>query len=324
MVAVYGNLQATDDYTHPLGPEENFNESMYFNFFDLAKGLGGFTRIGNRANEGYAEVTLCLYLANGDVLFNYKRPEIANNDAMGAGGMRFEIVEPMMKHRSSYDGSAVLMSDATQLADPSAAFKNNPHKKVTVDIAHEAVGPVYGSAGSDAPIENAEREFGRAHYEQHMRTKGTITIDGETIEVDGFGLRDHSWGPRYWQAIHSYRWLTCAFDDDFGIMVSEITREKGGDRAQNGVVVRGETLERIVRVDIDSQTQTGTPFHTGMKAKLGLEKGGELTLEGAVRSFVPLRNRRAGQMTYIGEGMTEYRCNRRTGLGISEYLDQVE
>jgi hypothetical protein len=107
-------------------------------------------------------------------------------------------------------------------------------------------------------------------------------------------------------------------------MVSEITREKGGDRAQNGVVVRGETLERIVRVDIDSQTQPGTPFHTGMKAKLGLEKGGELTLEGAVRSFVPLRNRRAGQMTYIGEGMTEYRCDRRTGLGISEYLDQVE
>jgi hypothetical protein len=29
-------------------------------------------------------------------------------------------------------------------------------------------------------------------------------------------------------------------------------------------------------------------------------------------------------MTYIGEGMTEYRCDGRTGLGISEYLDQVE
>lgn len=324
MVAVYGNIQATDDYTHELGPEENFNESMYFNFFDLSKGLGGFTRIGNRANEGYAEVTLCLYMANGNVLFNYKRPEISSNDAMDAGGMRFDIVEPMEKHRSTYEGSAVLLTDPTQLSDPSAAFRNNPHKRVRVDIAHEAVGPAYGTAGSGERIENAEREFGRAHYEQHMRTRGTITVDGETTEVGGFGLRDHSWGPRYWQAIHSYRWLTCAFAPDFGIMVSEITREKDGPRAQNGVVVRGDRLERITRVDIDSQTQPGTPFHSGMTAKLGLEGGGELTLEGQVRSFVPLRNRRAGQMTYIGEGMTEYRCDGHTGLGISEYLDQVE
>ena len=29
MVAVYGDIQAKDDYTHPLGPESNFNESMY-------------------------------------------------------------------------------------------------------------------------------------------------------------------------------------------------------------------------------------------------------------------------------------------------------
>ena len=49
---------------------------MYFNFFDNAKGLGGFLRIGNRANEQYAEVTLTLYQPDGTVLFTWKRPEI--------------------------------------------------------------------------------------------------------------------------------------------------------------------------------------------------------------------------------------------------------
>ena len=39
MVSVYGDIETQDDYTHPLGPETNFNESMYFNFFDNAKGL---------------------------------------------------------------------------------------------------------------------------------------------------------------------------------------------------------------------------------------------------------------------------------------------
>ncbi len=54
MVTVLGDLALSDDLTHPLGPESNFNESMYFNFFDRARKSGGFVRLGNRANEGYA------------------------------------------------------------------------------------------------------------------------------------------------------------------------------------------------------------------------------------------------------------------------------
>ena len=78
---VYGDIAASDDHTHALGPEKNFNESMYFNFFDNRLQRGGFLRIGNRANERYAEVTLCVYEPDGTVLFNYKRPEITTNDA---------------------------------------------------------------------------------------------------------------------------------------------------------------------------------------------------------------------------------------------------
>ena len=29
MVAIFGDITGNDDYTHPLGPEPNFNESMY-------------------------------------------------------------------------------------------------------------------------------------------------------------------------------------------------------------------------------------------------------------------------------------------------------
>jgi len=52
MVTIVGNIKAEDDYTHPLGAEENFNESVYFNFFDREHNRGGFIRMGNRANEG--------------------------------------------------------------------------------------------------------------------------------------------------------------------------------------------------------------------------------------------------------------------------------
>ena len=320
---VYGDIQASDDYTHPLGPEKNFNESMYFNFFDNRLGQGGFLRIGNRANEQYAEVTLCLYQPDGTVLFNYRRPEIHDNDAFNAGGMRFETLEPLLRLRTTYEGTAVHLTEPAQMSDPGKAFRENPHRPISIDLVHEAVGPVYGSSGAGREVQDPEREFAKAHYEQHMRVAGTLTIDGNAVEIDGYGLRDHSWGPRYWQNIHSYRWLTCSFGPDLNIMVSEVTPTPDV-RLQNGVVIRNGNVERIVQVDIDSEFEAGTPYHRAMTAKVGLESGESVTIEGAVKGFIPLRNRRQGMVTHIGEGMTEYRCLGRTGLGISEYLDQIQ
>ncbi|MDO8615009.1 MAG: hypothetical protein Q7T33_04650 [Dehalococcoidia bacterium] len=320
---VYGDVQASDDYTHPLGAEKNFNESMYFNFFDVAGSRGGFLRVGNRANEGYAEVTLVLYQPDGTVLFNWKRPEIANNDAYDAGGMRFETLDPLRRLRTTYEGTAVYLTDPAQLADPGQAFRSNPHKPVSIELVHEAVGPVYGTSGAGREVADPEKEFARAHYEQHMHVTGSVAIDGQAVQIDGFGLRDHSWGPRYWQNIHSYRWLTCSFGPDLNIMVSEVTPTPES-RLQNGVVIRNGELDRVVKVDIDSQFQPGSPYHTGMTARLGLDSGETVVVEGRVTSFIPLRNRRSGQVTHIGEGMTEYRCLGRIGIGISEYLDQIQ
>ena len=106
-------------------------------------------------------------------------------------------------------------------------------------------------------------------------------------------------------------------------MVSEI-RPNPESRLQNGVVIRNGEVQRVVKVDIDTQLEAGTPYHTGMTASLGLESGERVDLEGKVTGFIPLRNRRAGKVTHIGEGMTEYRCLGHTGIGISEYLDQIE
>jgi len=322
MATILGDLTAQDDYTHPLGPEPNFNESMYFNFFDRARNSGGFVRLGNRANERYAEMTLTLYMPDGSVLFQFKRPEIAGNDAMDAGGMRFEVVEPMDRLRTTYDGSAVYLTDPSQMADPREAFRNNPFKKVKLDLIHEAAGPVYGSSGGNRQIEDPEKEFARAHYEQHMKVRGAIEIDGETMPIDGLGLRDHSWGPRYWQAIHSYRWLTINFAPDFGMMVSKVWRTPE-EVTQGGVVVRGDRLERIVAADIETDFADNGLFHRSLIAHLKTESGDDLDVSGKVMGFIPLRNRREGMTTHVGEGMTEFRCGEFVGYGLSEYLDQV-
>ena len=48
-----------------------------------------------------------------------------------------------------------------------------------------------------------------------------------------------------------------------------------------------------------------------------------INVVGVVKGFIPLRNRRSEQVTYIGEGMTEYTLDgERKGYGLSEYLTQ--
>ena len=82
-------MEPQDEYMHPLEEATNFNESMYFNVYDPTERVGGFLRLGNRANEGYAELTTCVYLPDGRVAFMFNRPKIAHNDAFDAGGTRF-------------------------------------------------------------------------------------------------------------------------------------------------------------------------------------------------------------------------------------------
>ena len=323
MVAAFGDIKPQDDYTHPLGQEPNFNESMYFNFFDRSREIGGFVRMGNRANEGYAEMTTCLFLAGGPVLFMYQRPAISGNERFDGGGMLFEVVEPLIRLRTVYEGPALYLEDPTQMSEPARAFKENPQKQVRLELIHEGVGPVYGTTGGDRPVGDPETEFGRAHYEQHMHATGTLTVDGEVTEIDGLGLRDHSWGPRYWQALRYYRWLTCNFGPDFGLMGSEIVQHDGR-RIQGGVIVRGQSLERVSQLEIQTEFAPDSVYHQRITAQFHLESGEPLTVVGIVKGFIPLRNRRKDMVTHIGEGMTEYRCGDYVGYGLSEYLDQVK
>ncbi len=114
-------LEPEDEFTHELGPEPNFNESMYVNVFDPTRRLGGFFRLGNRANEGYAEMTVCLYLPDGRVGFMFAWPQITSNDALDAGGLRWDVVTPFEELRVAYTGHVVLLDDPTAMADPRTA-----------------------------------------------------------------------------------------------------------------------------------------------------------------------------------------------------------
>jgi hypothetical protein len=313
-------LEPRDEYLHENTGEPNFNESMYFNFFDAAQRLGGFVRIGNRPNERYAETTLCVYEPDGAVLFNFKRAEIADNSRFEAGGMRFATEAPFEKLSVAYQGKACRLAEPLAMSDPGRAFKENPFVPVALDLAITGVGPMFGGEPTEQRADDIE--FARGHYEQHHRATGALEIDGKRFAIDGFGLRDHSWGPRSWQAPAYYRWLTANFGADFGFMGSHVVRPDGGE-TRGGFVHRGRELVLVRGLEIETDFRGEERLHDRIRARLRCADGKTLEVEGRVLSMIPLRNRKGGKLTRISEGMTEWTCEGRTGYGLSEYLDQL-
>jgi len=322
-------LDPADEYMHALEDASNFNESMYFNVYDPKAQIGGFFRLGNRANEGKAEMTTCVYLPDGRVAFMFDRPAIDSNDAFDAGGMRFDVVEPFKALDVSYDGKAIILEDPLVLADPRRAFTESPWSTVRAELAFRGVSPMYGGEpvqDDGSPIPESGEGFARGHYEQHVGATGTIAVGDETWTVDGLGLRDHSWGPRFWQSPWWYRWLTANLGEDFGFMLS-IVASRDGKRRIGGMVLRDGAYEHVTDATIET-TWTGEDlYHQAIRAT-ATTASQTYEIEGTVLNLAPLRNRRTSPdgeelLTRISEGLTEWRCEGRVGHGLSEYLDQI-
>jgi len=241
------------------------------------------------------------------------------------------VLKPYEEHRITYEGKVCVLEHPREMAEPREAFARNPHLDCAIDLHLTAVGPAQGGEpeweeGEQRPDLDPEKMFARGHTEQHMRSVGTVTVGDDTFDIsDGLGLRDHSWGPRYWQNIRWYRWLTVNLGADLGFAVTISGDEADGhrvhgflyDRERHGdgrwVAIRDATLSSEYDDEwfpLENRITVTTDDHT-------------YEVAGDVWSNIPLRNRREGMVTRITEGMTRWRHADLEGAGLSEYLDQV-
>jgi len=321
-------LNPQDEFPHPPDDAINFNESVYANAFDPRTRMGGWMRLGNRVNEGYAELSVCLYLPDGRVACQFQRPPIATNDGFGAGGITYSVSEPLARLQMGYEGEVLLLDDPNELRDPKRMFETAPRAQASVHYDIRGVSPVHGGEPTrpqDERLMYYGPEFSRGHFNQHTAVHGSIRVGEESWEVDGFGWRDHSWGPRYWQVIWAYRLFIASFGEDRAVMLLKNMFPDGTARRLGVLLIDGR-YEEVTDLDL----QTGwSPEHDPQSVTIGVRTAQRTAvITGRVLTMAPLRNRRKEGdrvlTSRVAEGFTEYEWDGRTGLGMMEYIERIE
>lgn len=310
-------IEPSDERAHAAGPEPAWSESYYFNFFDPASGTGGFTRIGIRPHEGYADGNLFVFRPGGGLaaMLN-KQPITENSNDLAVGSLSYECEAPLARWRIRAQGTALVFPRAEEFGIRRDAGWAGRVEDAEIALSFDGTMPPFGTGGRARRSKEAEAaaaSVAAGHFEQAGRMRGSIRIGSGAAQVSGLGVRDKSWGPRDWSAPRSWRWFSMAFSEDLAIGVHQVSLP--GRDVQAGWVWRDGRLVKATGFDLETEYEG--ELHRRLRLTISDAEGAKHLVEGEVLAHVPLRY---GE-TRIHEGLARYRLEGTDGHGIAEYLD---
>ncbi len=327
-----------DELFHPVGDHAAWSESYYFNFVDPDTGVGAFTRMGFRPNDGWADALHAVYLPGGRVAFTYGRrtdltPLVV--DALGpadptVGNLTLRRGEAFSRWDIVYAGEAQDMLDPTVML---AATKDRPvgwsrSARLEMDVAFEALaGPHYAVGGT------------QGHFEQTGRFSGGIRLDDEHWDVNGYGVRDKSWGPRTWQAASGtaakaagsaaveegcfLNWFSMNFGADLA-MGGACGRTADGTFRGKGWIQRDRETLDLTDVTMTTVYDPANPLlHRTVQLRATDSKAATIEVDGTVLTICPTKIPRRDGVTFVNEGLARFHTGDRIGYGIAEHWHAV-
>jgi hypothetical protein len=169
------------------------------------------------------------------------------------------------------------------------------------------------------------------HFDQVMRTSGTLTLRGEEFRVDGFSVRDRSWGeartenPAGMSGIH---WLVAIFGDDYAIHVTGLEEPEtaqwrdrfaegvGLSRAMNrGWVWQNGRLHTVISAHIETEWDFAGRHQVAHRVVALDETGTEHRMHGQIRAAA---NWHTWSNVHMSIGLARWECNGRVGHGDSQ------
>lgn len=322
-------MNPQDEYMHPVRAERGWSESYYFNFVDPEQEIGMFTRMGFRPGDGWADGLHALYLGGDRVAFTYGRKDLPElTDDLNVGGLSLDRVEPFQHYRVRYDGPAQDVAYGPVLMTRRRERGDNWYTPAQLTMAidfHATSEPHYAGQGE------------RGHFEQTGHATGEIAMGDERWNVDGYGVRDKSWGPRTWEGRPAsgegggapkagpdpfVNWFSMNWGPDLALGCS-CGRGKDGVMRGAGWFQRGREIIDLRDITIESAYQADSLLHTGMRLRGTAADGTAVDVEGTVMTICPTKIPMPQGATFVNEGLAKFMFEGRTGYGIAEYWHAV-
>jgi hypothetical protein len=325
----------SDENMHATREGDAWSESYYFNFVDPASKLGMFTRMGFRPGSGWADALHVVYLEGKRVAFTYGRrdikPDLTQYDGdLSAGALALTCKAPFERWHIDYDGPAQDIPDAGILLERSKSRPDGWFTPATLRmnlIFDCLTKPHYAAQGE------------RGHFEQSGHVTGTVELGNDHWQVDGYGVRDKSWGPRDWGAgnrqgssgttpvkIEGPAPFVNWFSMNFGAHAAlggSCFRHADGVMRGEGWMQRDRKSMAIRNVVITTEYNTHSIIHERVTLTGESEDGEHIDIEGKVLSVCPTKIPMPGGATFVNEGLAEFHWGERIGYGIAEHWHAV-
>ena len=332
-------VTGTDEDMHPTGEDRAWSESYYFNFVDPKTGVGMFTRMGFRPGNGWADALHAVYLGGSRVAFTYGRRDIgrdlsAYDGDLKVGNLALACEDPFRRWTVRYEGPAQDIPDGAILMTRAKlrpeGWHTPAHLSMQVDV-EALTEPHFAARGA------------HGHFEQSLRATGRLTIGGEEIGFDGFGVRDKSWGPRNWSGSSTGTSGAASagpvlstpavpnpfvfwFSMNFGAGTSlggSCFRRADGAMLGSGWIQDGEGMDTLEAVRVETTFRPGSILHETVSMVARTGRGRELRIEGQVINMCPTKIPFPGGATFVNEGLARFTMEGQEGFGIAESWHNV-
>jgi hypothetical protein len=280
--------QIREEGMHAATQDPAWQESVFLAWRDPVRAIGGIHRIGIEVNRGVSNMWCGVFQS---------------------GGPRFRLNQDQVPLEHFPQGRGFICGPQRSFqGDQSVHWAlDTPDCRVELEMEDHATGDLWTGAGLTASVQSVAT---LGHYHHHCAVRGRVRLGGETFEVAGDGWRDHSWGPRHWDAILHHRNVSGFFakgmSADFGSLLdAKGTLSPFGTIVRNGVEQRLQDFTLTVAIDQDGLTArsadvvgtlpSGEPFSARVavadgvvvqtREYVGIETVGTMTLSSGESGF---------------------------------------
>jgi len=218
----YGIDPARDlHHSPPRYDIPNWSENLLFTGVDAENGIFFYHHlglVGGAPDVWRGDFAVCM--PDGRQLLQVTFGNDESGNVISDGTLRCECIEPLKSWRITFDGAAY--NTTAEINKNNFLAVDQLPVKCKFDIRWEGTVPMH-----EAKRQGQLTSGFNTRYEQAGQYYGTIEIGDERINLNGYGYRDHSVGPREYSKFtgHVWQWGVFPSGKMFGALVMDENHE---------------------------------------------------------------------------------------------------